>query len=112
MEYVKAFIAGFVATLIFHQGLYTLIYLADPMGLSVPFNMAGTPPLGIPAVLSLAFWGGVWGLPIWWLIRNAAAMQYWIRAAILGAIGPSAVAMLIVFPVKDLDVNAKSWLAR
>ena len=107
MQYVKAFIGGFVATLIFHQGLYTLIYLADPTGLSVPFNMAATSPLGIPSVLSLAFWGGVWGIPIWWLIRNAASAQYWIRAAVLGAIGPSALALLVIFPMKGLEVNAK-----
>lgn len=107
MNYVKAFAAGFVATLVFHQGVYTLIYMADPTGLQAPFNMAATVPLGIPAVLSLAFWGGVWGLPVWWFIKNVAGAQYWIRAALLGAIGPSAVAMLIVFPMKSLDVNPK-----
>lgn len=107
MNYVKAFAAGFAATLIFHQGVYTLIYMADPAGLQAPFNMAATAPLGIPAVFSLAFWGGVWGLPVWWFIKSAAGLQYWLRAALLGAIGPSAVAMLIVFPMKGLDVNTK-----
>lgn len=106
MQYVKAFIAGFVATLVFHQGVYTLLYLADP-SLPAPFNMTAAPPLGIPSVLSLAFWGGVWGVPIWWLIRNASGAQYWLRAAVLGAIGPSAVAMLVVFPLKGLEVNPK-----
>ena len=106
MNYAKAFFAGFVATLIFHQGVYTLLYLLDS-SLAPPFNMTPTPPLGIPAVLSLAFWGGVWGLPVWWLIRHAAGAAYWLRAAIIGAIGPSAVAMLIVFPLKGLAVTPK-----
>ena len=28
MQFVKAFIAGFVSTLVFHQGVLTLLYLA------------------------------------------------------------------------------------
>lgn len=106
MSYVKAFIGGFIATLIFHQGVYTLLYLGDP-SLSAPYNMAAVGPIGIPSVISLAFWGGVWGVPIWWLIRNASTWQYWVRAAVLGAVGPSAVALLIVFPLKDLAVTPK-----
>lgn len=106
MQYVKAFIAGFAATLVFHQGVLALLHLADP-SVPAPFNMTALPPLGIPAVLSLAFWGGVWGIPIWWLIRNAQGFMYWLLAAVLGAIGPSAVAMLLVFPLKGLEVNAQ-----
>lgn len=106
MQYLKAFIGGFVATLVFHQGVYTLFYLADP-SLHAPYNMAATAPLHIPAVISLAFWGGVWGVPVWWCIRNAAGLQYWLFAAVLGAIAPSAVAMLVVFPLKGLGVAPK-----
>ena len=64
MAYGKAFIGGFLATLIFHQGVYALFYLVGADLPAPPFNMTATAPLGIPAVISLAFWGGVWGLPI------------------------------------------------
>lgn len=107
MQYAKAFAAGFFATLVFHQGVLLLLHLSDPSSVPAPFDMTATAPMDIPAVFSLAFWGGVWGIPIWWLIRNAAGWEYWVRAAVLGAIGPSAVAMLIVFPMKDEDVTAK-----
>lgn len=107
MAYVKAFVAGFLATLIFHQGVYTLFYLAGAAP-APPFDMAATEPLGVPAVISLAFWGGVWGLPAWWVIRNAAGTVYWMRAIVFGALAPSAVALFVVFPMKGLDV-AGGW---
>lgn len=109
MEHIKAFAAGFISTLVFHQGVYTLFYLGDP-SLPAPFNMTASEPLGIPAVFSLAFWGGVWGIGIWWAIRGLAGKTHWGLAALFGALGPSLIAMLIVFPMKDLPVDAKTWV--
>lgn len=105
MAWVKAFVAGFVATLIFHQGLYTLIWLGGAAP-APPYDWTPTAPLGVPSVLSLAFWGGVWGLPVWWFIRDSAAGNYWLRALGLGAVGPSAVALFIVFPIKGMGFAA------
>ena len=61
MTYLKAFIAGFASTLVFHQGLLWLLYTAG-FSPRAPWNMAPVPPLNAPAVISLAFWGGVWGI--------------------------------------------------
>ncbi|MEN8821153.1 MAG: hypothetical protein ABF271_08605 [Abyssibacter sp.] len=108
MEYGKAFIGGFLATLIFHQGVYALFFAVGADLPAPPFNMTATAPLGIPAVVSLAFWGGVWGIPIWLMIRNARSAGYWGRALVLGALLPSAVALFIVFPIKGLGV-AGGW---
>jgi hypothetical protein len=66
------------------------------------------PPLGIPAVISLAFWGGVWGAAIWPFLKNVAGAAYWIRALVIGAIGPSAVALFLVFPLKGKPM-AGGW---
>jgi hypothetical protein len=99
MNYIRAFIAGFIATLVFHQSVIWLFHYlgAIPMG---PFNMAPTRPFGVPAVISLAFWGGVWGVVLWPTLRIAQGASYWIRAIVLGAIGPTAVALLVVVPIK------------
>lgn len=109
MQWIKAFIAGFLATLVFHQGLFGLFYLAGIVP-QPPYNLSGVPPLGVPAVISLAFFGGLWGLPIWALVRRRATGAFWGLCALLGAIGPTAVAMLVVFPLKGLDVSAKTWV--
>jgi hypothetical protein len=55
------FIAGLVATLIFHQiGLLLLHFVG--MTPNMPYNMNSVPPFGVPQFISLSFWGGVWGL--------------------------------------------------
>ena len=49
MLYVKAFIAGFVSTLVFHQGVLWLL-CAGGFSPRVPWNMTPVPPLHVPAV--------------------------------------------------------------
>jgi hypothetical protein len=91
------FIAGFLATLIFHQLTLVLLWSAGvaPFG---PFSMASTPPFGVPAVLSLAFWGGVWDI-LFALVdgRFPRGVGYWVTALLFGAILPSLVSLLVVF---------------
>lgn len=104
MIHCKSFVAGFLATLIFHQGLVALLHA---VGL-VPFaawNMASTEPLGVPSVISLAFWGGVWGIVLWLLIRRSRGTRRWLLTLAIGAIGPTAVALLVVFPLKGISVS-------
>lgn len=104
MQWILAFASGFVSTLVFHQGLIGLLYWAG-VAPSAPFAMDPVPPLGVPAVLSLAFWGGVWGLPVWWLMRRFRGIGYWFSGIGVGAVGPTAVALLVVFPLKGREVG-------
>ena len=107
MHFVKAFIAGFVSTLVFHQGVLALFYLGGAIP-RAPYDLGAVPPLGIPAVISLALWGGVWAMAIWPLLKNVAGAAYWVRALVIGAIGPSAVALFLVFPLKGMPM-AGGW---
>lgn len=109
MVWLKAFVSGFLATLIFHQGLFALFY-AVGMVPAAPFNMAPVPPMGVPAVLSLAFFGGLWGVVLWAILGRLVGVSYWLGHVIVGAIGPTAAAMLVVFPAKDLAVSAQTWV--
>ena len=84
-----------------------LLYLAGAVG-SAPYDLRAVPPLGLPAVISLAFWGGVWGAAIWSLLKHVRGAAYWVWAVVIGAIGPSAVALFIVYPLKGLPV-AGGW---
>jgi len=89
MIYLKAFIAGFVSTLVFHQGVLWLLYAVGFSPLA-PWNMTPVPPLNIPAVISLAFWGGLWGILLW---------------ALIGALAPSLVAWFVVMPMKGMGLG-------
>jgi hypothetical protein len=104
-EVLGGFIAGFFATLIFHQLTLALLWSVGvaPFG---PFSMAVTQPFGIPAVFSLAFWGGVWGILLAVIQGHfPAGGAYWITAFLFGAILPSLVALLLVLPLKGQPVG-------
>lgn len=99
-----AFVAGFIATFVFHQGGLALLNLA---GLTdrAPFNMGATPPFGVPAVLSLAFWGGVWGVLLALaLVRPMKTAAFYLAAFVFGAIVPTLVAFFVVAPLKGMPV--------
>src|SRR5258706_751139 len=107
MTYLKAFVAGFVATLVFHQGLLALLHAAGASPMKA-FSMAPTGPLHVPQVISLAFWGGVWGILLWLAIARLDGAAYWLAALAIGAIAPSVVALFVVFPLHGLPV-AGGW---
>lgn len=102
---LSGFLAGFFATLIFHQ---TTLWVLRTIGIApfAPFNMTPTQPFAIPAVISLAIWGGAWGVLFAW-IRNffSGNVRYWLSAFLFGAIFPSLVALLIVAPLKGHPVG-------
>jgi hypothetical protein len=99
MVWFKAFLAGFFSTLIFHQGLLAILHAAGATP-RAPYSLDPTPPLGVPTVLSLAFWGGVWGILLWLVIAGAEGPRYWLLALLFGAVVPSLVALLVVLPLK------------
>jgi hypothetical protein len=99
------FVAGFLATVIFHQLALALLWSIG-VAPSGPFPMAPTQPFGVPAVLSLAFWGGVWGI-LFALVQRGFPRSgaYWLMAFLFGAILPSVVALVVVLPLKGRPIG-------
>ena len=105
------FIAGFVAVLIFHQGMLSILH-AFGFTPRAPFPMQPTHPLGIPQVWSLALWGGVWGLAFAAFFRPPArGAKYWLGAILFGAVGPTLAAWFLVAPLKGQPLAAGWKLA-
>jgi hypothetical protein len=102
---IYGFLAGFLATLTFHQIALWLLW-GMKIAPFAPYNMAGTLPWGVPAVISLALWGGVWGV-LFAFVQSRFPRHggYWASAFFFGAIFPSLVALLVVLPMKGLPVG-------
>jgi hypothetical protein len=95
------FVAGFLAVLIFHQSLW---FLFNQIGL-IPWERPAwpldpVPPLGVPSVLSKAFWGGVWGAALASLLDRMTGAAYWTSWIVIGALALSLVAFFVVPPIK------------
>jgi len=94
------FVAGVLAVPVFHQILLWILHAAGIVPIA-PFNMAPTKPLGIPEIVSISFWGGVWGivfaltLPRWF-----TGTAYWIAAPVAGGLALTLVFMIVVWPLK------------
>src|SRR5262249_283832 len=93
------FIAGAIGVLVFHQ-LFLLVMHALGLLPFAPYAVEPTPPFGVPRVLSLAFWGGVWGIVlVWFMGRVRGADRLWV-AVVFGGVLPSLVGLLVVMPRK------------
>jgi len=101
---MMAFAAGALAVPVFHEGLLLLFYMCR-MVPSAPFSFAPTRPFGVPELISISFWGGVWGvifgltLPRW--LSGAA---YWIAAIVAGGVALTLVFTFVVWPLKFGDL--------
>jgi hypothetical protein len=103
---VRGFVAGFLAVLIFHQIALLALHLAGLVP-ATPWNLAAVPPLGVPAVISAAFWGGAWGIVLAWLEpRFGEGAGPLLLGLLFGAVAPTLVAWFVVRPIKGLPVGA------
>jgi hypothetical protein len=95
------FVAGFVATLIFHLVALWLLHYFHYID-RAPWSMKPVPPWGVPAVISLAFWGGVWGAIMIAILAKSRSLL--LASTLFGAILPTLAAAFIVAPLKHQPV--------
>ena len=102
-----AFLVGAAAVLIFHQPTLALLHA---IGLTPSSAYPIRPnPLGVPVVISLTFWGGVWSILIAWILtRMPTGWRYWVAAAVLGAFPPTLTSWFLIFPMKGLPFGGGS----
>ncbi len=91
------FVAGFIATLVFHQIALAILHYFHWIDRAA-WSMKPVPPFGVPAVISLAFWGGVWGAVM--IAILAKSRNLLLASTIFGAILPTLVAAVVIAPLK------------
>ncbi len=102
------FIAGALGVLVFHQGFIEILHLAGVLP-NQPYSFKPTAPLQVPQVLSLAFWGGLWGIALVFCLEALhSAARLW-AAFLFGGVFPPLVGMLIVAPLKGTSVDWTDW---
>lgn len=97
------FIAGFVAVLVFHQGMVEALHLLNLPGLGGPpaWSLVPKPPLGMPAVIGGSFWGGLYGV-LYAVLAPRLALPRWVCGLLLGALAV-VVLVFVVGPIKHFS---------
>jgi hypothetical protein len=118
---VLAFIAGVLGVLVFHQAAALLLQhlvAGSPEAKLIfgqvqpPFPMDPVSHLGVPAVLSAACWGGIWGVLLALMLRTGPmpvlASGFLFGAVVLTLAGFALAAALKGMPL--LVVDRQAWL--
>lgn len=104
---ILGFIAGALATLLFHQSAWSLLNHAGIIPSDRPaWPMDPIPPWGIPSTISKMFWGGLWGGVLALFLTRIEGAAYWLTWIVVGALAPSLVAIYVVPLIKGMAVDA------
>lgn len=97
-----------ISVLVFHQGIWELLHV---IGLMPPwYRTDSVPPFGVPRIINLWFWGGVWGAVFGLALPSLpASYPMWVRGLGLG-IAAALVGLFLVPLIKGLPA-AGGWAA-
>lgn len=110
MRGLKWFIAGALAVPLAHQVMLAILNAAGVID-RAPFPMDATKPFGVPAVISLSFWGGVWGVILLLVVGRLRGAKFWVVTLIFGALAPTLVAAFVVAPLKGQAAGGNAKMA-
>ena len=81
------FLAAVLSVLTFHQGMWGLLHaLALPgLGMPAPYPLDPVLPLGVPRVLNLCFWGGLYGA-VFGLLLPRMRWPAWLCGLLTGLV--------------------------
>lgn len=109
MRALFGFIAAAISVLVFHQAMWEALHvLALPgMGMPPPYPTDPIPPFGVPRILNLCFWGGLYGI-VFGLMLPRLTAPLWLCGLGLGIIA-ALVGLFVVPAVKGLPVGG-GWM--
>lgn len=104
MVLLIGFVAAALATLTFHQLTIWLLTAAGAIQ-GNPYSVRPVAPLGVPQVVNIAFWGGLWGCVFALLAeRFPRHWPLWLAGLLFGAVAPTLVGWFVVAPLRGQPV--------
>jgi small-conductance mechanosensitive channel len=107
MRAFLGFIAASISVLTFHQGMVAALHVFG-LTQSAAYRTTPVPPFGVPLIVDLCFWAGLYGL-VFGLLMPRFTWPLWLCGLILGVIA-ALVAMFVVAPLKG-NAIANGWQA-
>ena len=120
---LQGFVAGALAVLIFHQGMYYLL-ATSAMGVSdepwrtdlVPLwpdlmRMLGYPAYRVPMLASEMIWGGLWGALFGLIVARVPAGPMWVKALFFALLFPMLIGGWLVAPLLEGAPILSGYLA-
>ncbi|MFO1086970.1 MAG: hypothetical protein U1E21_20640 [Reyranellaceae bacterium] len=102
---IVGLVAGALSVLVFHQLGFWLSSKLLGTGFTL-YNMRPVPPWGVPTILSLAFWGGLWGIAAAFLVpRLPGALSGVLGWMLFAGIVVTLVNWFVVLPIKGLPMG-------
>ena len=98
------FIAAAMSVLIFHQGMVGLLNAIGWVP-RAPYSLAQTGPLGVPALLNICFWGGLYGAVFGMALPRLPRAPMWLLGFGLGLLA-ALVGWFVVAPIKGQPTAA------
>jgi hypothetical protein len=111
MRAVFGLIAAALSVLTFHQGMWALLWLIGIMPIA-PYPVRAIPPFGVPLILNLCFWGGLYGV-LFGLLRPRFTQPLWLVGLGFGVLAVL-VGFFVAAPIKGDPIGggwaAMSWV--
>jgi hypothetical protein len=96
------FAAAVVSVLIFHQGMIGLLYMVGLVA-RAPYQTGSVPPSGVPVIVNLCFWGGLYGAAFGLALPRLPRAPMWLLGFGLGLVA-ALVGWFVVAPLKGQPV--------
>lgn len=96
------FAAGALSVLIFHQGMWQFLHAEGLMPVWYPNG--GVPPLGVPRIADMAFWGGVWGALFGLVLPKLPSRVPMVILGLGLGIAAALVSLFIMSPLHGLPI--------
>ena len=100
------FIAAALSVLTFHQAAWGVLHLLGGFGMPAPYPTNPIPPFGVPAILNLCFWGGLYGV-VFGLLAPRLPGPLWPWGLALGVLA-ALVGLFVVAAIKGQPI-AGGW---